>query len=157
MPYIHLSTFIAAPHDRIFNLSRSVDLHKHSMSRYKEQIVNGTVSGLMNLNDTVTWKAKHLFKERVLEVKITQLKGPDYFIDEQVKGDFKMMKHEHYFKPIENGTIMIDQFRYEIAYGTMGSLFNKFYFEKYMTRLLEERNAFIKRAAEGNQWKQFLS
>ena len=156
MPYIHLSTFIAAPHDRVFNLSRSVDLHKHSMSRYQEKIVNGKVSGLMNQNDSVTWKAKHLFKDRILEVKLTLLKVPDFFVDEQVKGDFKMMKHEHYFKPIENGTIMIDQFRYENAYGATGRLLNKIYLEKYLTRLLEARNAFIKKVAEGNQWKQFL-
>ena len=40
------------------------------------------------------------------------------FIDEQIKGDFKMMKHEHHFKPCENGTIMIDlvEFRNTLWY-----------------------------------------
>jgi ligand-binding SRPBCC domain-containing protein len=156
MSFIHLTTFIAAPQERVFDLSRSVDLHKHSMNKYAEKIVKGTMTGLMNLNDEVTWKAKHLFKERVLRTRMTELKTPDYFSDEQVDGDFVMMKHEHYFKPVENGTIMIDQFHYGIKYGFLGKLFNQIYFEKYMERLLSERNAVIKKIAEGNQWKQYL-
>jgi len=70
------------------------------------------MSGLMSLNDTVTWTAKHLFRQRRLKMKITKIQGPEFFVDEQEEGDFKMMKHEHYFKSIENGTIMIDQFHF---------------------------------------------
>jgi len=156
MPLIHITNFVAAPRERVFDLSRSVDLHKHSMSKYEEKIVKGTVTGLMNLHDEVTWKAKHIFKERVLTVKITELKKPDYFVDEQVSGEFVLLKHEHYFKPVENGTIMIDQLRYEIKRGLIGKLFNQLYLEKYMRRLLSERNEIIRKLAEGNQWKQFL-
>jgi ligand-binding SRPBCC domain-containing protein len=156
MSFIHLTTFIAAPQEIVFDLSRSVDLHKHSMNKYAEEIVKGTVTGLMNLNDEVTWKAKHLFKERVLSIRLTGLARPEYFADEQVHGSFAMMKHEHYFKPVENGTIMIDQFRYQISYGSLGKLFNRFYLENYMKRLLSERNAAIKKIAESNQWKQYL-
>jgi ligand-binding SRPBCC domain-containing protein len=156
MPFIHLTTFIAAPQERVFDLSRSVALHKSSMKDHDEKIVDGIMSGLMNLNDTVTWTAKHLFKQRRLKIRITKLNRPEYFIDEQEAGDFKLMKHEHYFKPIENGTIMIDQFHFETR-GFMGSLVNKFYLEKYMTQLLKLRNKMIKEMAEGNGWKQYLS
>jgi len=156
MPFIHLTTFIAAPQERVFDLSRSVALHKSSMKDHDEKIVDGIMSGLMNLNDTVTWTAKHLFKQRRLKIRITKLNRPEYFIDEQEAGDFKLMKHEHYFKPIENGTIMIDQFHFETR-GFMGSLVNKFYLEKYMTQLLKLRNKMIKAMAEGNGWKQYLS
>jgi ligand-binding SRPBCC domain-containing protein len=157
MPYIHLTTFIEAPRERVFDLSRSVDLHKSSMKHHEEQVVNGVMTGLMNINDDVTWKAKHLFKERTLKIKITQMQRPEFFCDEQLNGDFLSLKHEHYFKTIENGTIMIDQFRYELKKNFIMKLVNRVYLEKYMRRLLEERNAVIKTAAEGNQWKQFLS
>jgi ligand-binding SRPBCC domain-containing protein len=156
MPFIHLTTFIAAPQDRVFDLSRSVGLHKASMKHHDEKIIDGTMSGLMNLNDTVTWTAKHLFKQRRLKIKITRLQRPEYFIDEQEVGDFKMMKHEHFFKPIENGTIMIDQFHFELSKGIIGRLINNFYLEKYMTQLLKERNKMIKETAESNLWKQYL-
>lgn len=157
MPYIHLTTFIAAPHDRVFDLSRSVRLHKESMERYKETAIEGTMSGMMELGDTVTWKARHFFKDRILKIKITGYKKPDYFIDEQVHGDFSMLKHEHYFKPIQNGTLMIDQFHYETGRGVLGKVLNRLYLEQYMTRLLNERNEMIKRLAEGNQWQQFIN
>jgi ligand-binding SRPBCC domain-containing protein len=92
----------------------------------------------------------------VLRVKITEIKRPDYFADEQVEGDFKMMKHEHYFKPVDNGTIIIDQFHFKTTKGWIGNLFSQVYLEKYLTRLLIERNNIIKKIAESNQWKQFL-
>jgi ligand-binding SRPBCC domain-containing protein len=157
MPFIHLTTFIAAPRERVFDLSRSVSLHKASMKHHDEKIVEGTMSGLMNLDDTVTWTAKHLFKQRRLKIKITKIQSPELFVDEQVEGDFKMLKHEHYFKAIENGTIMIDQFHFESPNGMIGKLINNFYLERYMTNLLQERNKMIKEVAEGNLWKQYLS
>lgn len=157
MPFIHLTCFIAAPRERVFDLSRNLDLHRVSMEKYGEKLVDGPQHKLVQLDDTLTWSAKHLFKERRLKVKITGYKRPDFFIDEQVEGDFTLMKHEHYFKPVENGTLLIDQMRFETPYGVVGKLVNGLYLEKYMTRLLEERNAFIKKVAEGSRWKQYVS
>ena len=99
MPTIHLTTFIAAPVKVVFDLSRNIDLHRQSMTAYKEEAVAGIRFGLIEKEETVTWKAKHFFKSRMLRVKITDMKMPDQFTDEQVEGDFKMMKHEHHFKP----------------------------------------------------------
>jgi ligand-binding SRPBCC domain-containing protein len=157
MPFIHLTTFIAAPQERVFDLSRSIDLHKSSMKKYDESIIDGKQTGLLDLNETVTWTARHLFKQRVIRVRLTKLQRPDFFVDEQEEGDFKMMKHEHYFKPIENGTILIDQFHFETPFGFLGKWINKLYLEKYMTRLLNERNQVIKQTAEGNLWNQYLT
>lgn len=156
MPYLHLTTFIAAPIERVFDLSRSIDLHKMSMQQYGEVPVQGTTFGLMNLDETVTWKAKHLFKQRFLKVKLTFFKRPHAFIDEQVEGPFKSLKHEHYFKAIENGTLLIDQFRFEIGRGKVGTVFNNLYLTKYMERLLEQRNKMLKDVAETTQWQKYL-
>src|SRR3954471_23169953 len=103
MPLIHVTTFIEAPVERVFDLSRSIELHKESMSKHKEEAVAGTRFGLIEKDETVTWKAKHLFKMRLLRSRITTLSKPQLFIDEQVEGDFKMMQHEHHFKPCDNG------------------------------------------------------
>jgi ligand-binding SRPBCC domain-containing protein len=156
MPLIHLTTFIAAPVERVFDLSRSIDLHKHSMQAFDERPVAGKISGLIALNETVTWQAKHLFKKRRLQVKITDVQAPFSFIDEQVAGDFKSMRHEHYFKPCDNGTIMIDKFLFETPYGYLGHLVNKIWLSGYMERLLEKRNEIIKKTAESNLWNQFI-
>ena len=156
MPTIHLTTFIAAPVKVVFDLSRNIDLHRQSMTAYKEEAVAGIRFGLIEKEETVTWKAKHFFKSRMLRVKITDMKMPDQFTDEQVEGDFKMMKHEHHFKPCDNGTILIDLFHFEIPYGILGEWFNNLYLTKYMKRLLEQRNKTIKDYAETEKWKRLL-
>src|SRR5215211_7351415 len=103
MPTIHLTTFISAPIERVFDLARSIDLHKRSLSHTKEEAVAGTTTGLINLNETVTWKARHLGKTRFFKSKITALEKLNSFSDEMAEGDFKSFLHEHHFKPVENG------------------------------------------------------
>ncbi|HXB94014.1 MAG TPA: SRPBCC family protein [Puia sp.] len=156
MPTIHLTTFIAAPAERVFDLARSIDLHRKSMAHTNEQPVAGVTSGLIGLDDTVTWKAKHLMKTRVLKSRITAMDRPRSFTDEMVNGDFKMLRHEHHFKHIENGTLLIDLFHFESPYGGLGRLFNGLFLTRYMQRLLEMRNQQIKEYAESDKWKFIL-
>ena len=157
MPVIHLTTFIAAPIERVFDLSRSIDLHKHSMTKYKEEPVGSVINGLVKQGDEITWRAHHLFKTRILKTRITSFDRPNSFTDEQVSGDFTLMKHQHFFKPIDNGTIMIDIFEFQSPFGFAGSVLNKLYLTKYMRVLLEQRNKQIKEIAESNRWKNYIS
>jgi ligand-binding SRPBCC domain-containing protein len=156
MPGIHLTTLIHAPIQRVFDLSRSISLHKNSMEHTKEEAIAGRTSGLIELNETVTWRARHLGKTRILQSKITGMERPVFFCDEMVEGDFKRLRHEHHFKSIENGTIMIDLMDFESPYGALGRLFNHIYLTKYLRHLLQKRNAIIKKYAESNQWKHIL-
>jgi|SRR5437773_11290952 len=156
MPLIHLTTFIEAPVERVFDLSRNVELHKESMRQHKDEAVAGTRFGLIGRDETVTWKGKHLFKTRILRVRMTDMQKPSLFVDEQIDGSFKLMKHEHHFKPCDNGTIMIDLFHFESPYGTMGKLLNSFYLTRYLKKLLQQRNKVIKEYAESNKWRRLL-
>lgn len=79
------------------------------------------------------------------------------FVDEQQAGDFKMMKHEHHFKSIKNGVIMIDLFHFEIPFGIAGRFFNRLYLTNYLKNLLEQRNEQIKNYAETDRWKLVLN
>jgi ligand-binding SRPBCC domain-containing protein len=157
MPTIHLTTFIAAPAERVFDLSRSIDLHKKSLAHTNEQAVAGTTTGLINKDETVTWKAKHLGKTRVLKVKIADMQAPHSFTDEMVSGDFKHMKHEHHFKATANGTLLIDLFYFESPYGNIGKIANAVFLTRYLRKLLEKRNHTIKEYAETDKWKFLLN
>ena len=157
MTTIHLTTFIDAPVKRVFDLSRSINLHKKSLEHTGEEAIAGITSGLINLNEAVTWKAKHLWKNRILTVKISAMDSPHSFTDEMTKGDFASMKHEHHFKQVENGTIMIDLFHFEIPYGAFGKLLSRVYLTRYVRQLLEKRNKVIKEYAESNKWQPLLS
>lgn len=127
------------------------------MSSYKEEAVAGTRFGLIEKDEMVTWRARHLFKNRLLRVRITEMKKSEMFTDEQAEGDFKMMKHEHYFKPCDNGTIVIDLFHFESPYGMLGRWFNSLFLTQYMKNLLEKRNKTIKEYAESGRWKKLLA
>lgn len=157
MPTLHLTSFIAAPQDIVFDLNRNVSLHKISMEHVKEEAVGGVTSGLINKEDTVTWKGKHLFKTRYFTSKIIEMKPYETFTDKMVKGDFKFFEHQHYFKPADNGTIVIDIIKYETPYGFIGELVNKFYLSSYLEKLISHRNKVIKQYAETDKWRALLS
>jgi ligand-binding SRPBCC domain-containing protein len=82
---------------------------------------------------------------------------PADFTDEMIAGDFKSFKHHHHFKPIQNGTIMIDVLFFESPYGIIGRWFNKIYLTKYLQRFLTRRNNVIKQYAESEKWKAILN
>ncbi|MBP6024424.1 SRPBCC family protein [Ferruginibacter sp.] len=157
MPKIHITTFIAAPVERVFNLSRSITLHKISAKDTNEEAIAGVTSGLINLNETVTWQAKHLFKTRQHTSKISAMEIPVHFVDEMVTSDFKSFYHEHFFKVVDNGTIMIDILTFETPYGFIGRWFNKLYLKKYLEKFLAKRNNIIKEYAETEKWKAILN
>ena len=151
---IHLTTVIHASREIVFNLSRSIDLHKISTAQTSEEAIAGTTTGLIALNETVTWKAKHLFKNRTMTVKITHMEPYQYFEDAMQEGDFKSFRHEHHFKQMENGTIMTDLVEFESPFGFFGTCIDNFFMAKYLEKLLKIRNQTIKQFAENGEWKK---
>lgn len=156
MPKIHLKTFIKAKKELVFDLSRSVDLHLLSTKITNEKAIAGKTSGLMELNDTVTWRAKHLGIYQNLTSKITEFEEPNYFADEMVKGAFKSFKHQHFFDKSEDGTLMTDVFTYESPLGLLGKLADKVFLKNYLTSFLIKRNGVIKECAESEKWKEII-
>ena len=156
MPVIHLTTIIEAPVQRVFDLSRSIDLHTTSMAHTNEHAIAGKRSGLIEQEEWVTWKAQHLFKKRYLTVVITHMQPYSLFIDKMQKGDFRMMNHEHYFEQRGVATIMKDVFQFKSPYGWLGKVFNTLFLRDYMKRLLIRRNNIIKEFAETERWESIL-
>jgi ligand-binding SRPBCC domain-containing protein len=157
MPVIHLTTFVAAPVDAVFDMSRHIGLHKISQQDYSEEAISGTTSGLINKGEVVKWKAKHVFKIRYMTIKITDMNAPHFFEDSMINGDFKSFVHKHHFKAANNGTIMIDELFFETPYGIVGKLFNQFYLTHYLKTVLEKRNSVICKYAETGKWKALLT
>lgn len=157
MTTIALDTWIKAPVDIVFDLSRSIDLHTYSVSDTQEEAIDGVTTGLIGLGQTVTWRAKHLGKYRILQVKITKMDRPRYFTDVMVSGSFKSMSHQHMFLPHEGGTLMRDIFRFDAPYGLIGRLAELFLLKRYMRKFLHQRNRIIKEVAESGQSARFLS
>lgn len=157
MPTIILETKIKATSELCYKLSLSVDLHQLSTSKTGEHIVDGVKFGVMKLGDFVTWRAKHFGIWQNLSTKITNTEPYSFFTDEMIKGAFKSMKHEHYFKENGDSTLMKDVFVFSSPFGILGKVFNYLILTNYMKKLLIERNLTIKEIAESGRWGEFVN
>jgi ligand-binding SRPBCC domain-containing protein len=156
MPILKITTIIKAPTQRVFDLSRSIDLHKISTASTNEEAVAGITTGLIGLSETITWQAVHLFKQRKMTVKITEMEAPHYFKDEMLEGDFKLFQHQHYFKPIAETTEMTDILAFQSPFGWLGKLVDVVFMKRYLTHFLTLRNNTIKQFAEGEDCKKLF-
>jgi ligand-binding SRPBCC domain-containing protein len=157
MPSIRLETHIEAPIERVFDLSRSIDLHKLSTKGTDEEAIEGKISGLIGLNETVTWRAKHFGIYQKLTVKIVKYDKPNMFADEMLKGTFASMRHLHLFENEGDGTKMTDVFEFTSPLGFLGRLADYLFLERYMAKLLLKRNEELKAIAESDRWKELLA
>ena len=149
MPEILLKTVIKAPADVCFDLARSIDLHKVSTAHTGEEAIAGKTEGLIELGESVTWRAKHFGVWQTLTSKVTAMERPYRFVDEMQKGAFKSFWHEHLFEENEGITTMTDRFIYTSPLGPLGNLADVLFLKAYMTNLLIVRNEVIKEYAEG--------
>ncbi|RZJ27869.1 MAG: cell division protein, partial [Flavobacterium sp.] len=120
MKLIKLQTRIKADILIVFDLARSIDLHKISTSHTNEQAIAGRTSGLIEIDETVTWRARHFGIYQTLTSKITQFERPNIFVDEMVSGAFKSFRHEHIFETDGTETLMTDVFKFEAPGGFFG-------------------------------------
>ncbi len=148
MPIIHLETFIRAPVEICFDLSRDVDVHTASTSITNERAVAGVTSGMLQLGDEVTWEATHLFVRQRLTSRITAFERPRTFTDEMQRGAFKHLRHKHIFEARESGTLLIDKLDFASPFGFIGNIFDWLFLESYMKRFLVLHNDCIKNLAE---------
>jgi len=157
MPLIELTTHIAAPIQRCFDLARSIDFHITTAGKTGETAIAGRMTGLIGLDETVTWRAKHLGVWQKLTSKITALERPKHFRDEMIKGAFASLCHDHYFEEEAGGTAMHDNFTFESPLGPLGMLANWLFLEAYLRQFIVERNALLKATAESEGWRAFLA
>ena len=155
MPKIHLETTIDADIQTVFDLSRNIDFHQESTAKTNEKAIAGKTSGLIELGETVTWRAKHLGFYQTLTTKIIEMESPKLFTDVMIQGTFKSMKHQHIFEEKDGKTLMIDIFEFESPFGILGKIFNQIYLKNYLKRFLLERNKMLKEIGESSFHNQF--
>jgi len=141
-------TRIAAPVEACFELSLTVEAHTASMGDSGEQAIGGVTTGLMGPGDQVTWRARHFGVPFTMTSAITEYDSPHRFVDEQVRGPFRSWRHEHVFAPVPDGTLMTDRVEFASPAGPIGRLVNRLVLTRYMTALLEERNAWLRAELE---------
>ena len=71
--------------------------------------------------------------------EITQVSQPNFFIDEQRKGPYKIWHHEHHFKKVEGGTLMTDLLSYDIGMWIFGWVAGKIFVHSKVKQIFEFR------------------
>ena len=133
---------VLAP-ERLFDLARDITAHTDSMSGFRETTVGGVRSGLIGLNDEVTWRAWHFGLPLRMTSRITAMSPPRGFTDEQTRGPFRYFNHEHIFRPNGEGTLMIDRVSFAAPLGFLGRIVERLVLASYLRRLIEQRNSFL--------------
>jgi len=146
---ISVEMWISAEPQKCFDAARDIDLHQKSLAHTKEIAVDGRVSGLIELGESVTWRGRHLGVTQHFTSKITAFDPPRYFQDTMQRGAFRSFVHDHYFIAENGGTRMVDDLEFVAPLGVLGRVAEWLVLKKYLTRLLATRAEVIKRACEG--------
>jgi ligand-binding SRPBCC domain-containing protein len=152
-------TRIHAPIERCFDLARSVEVHLAGNVHSGEQAValEGVTSGLIDLGQRVTWRARHFGVAWTLTSEITAMNGPAFFQDAMTRGPFGSMKHDHLFRSLSaDETEMTDVFCFSAPLGWLGRVAESVYLARYMRALLCERNRVLQQIAESSRWRKYL-
>jgi ligand-binding SRPBCC domain-containing protein len=150
---------ICAPVERCFDLARSVEVHLAGNIHSGETALatGGITSGLLGVGQRVDWRAKHFGVWHNLTSEITGMERPAWFQDRMVRGIFRFMKHDHFFRTLSNDeTEMRDVFCFAAPLPLLGRLAELTFLRRYMQALLRERNAVIREIAESSAWERYL-
>jgi ligand-binding SRPBCC domain-containing protein len=118
-------TVVRAPIEQSFDLARSVEVHLAGNVHSGEMAVAmaGVTSGLIGMPQRVTWRARHIGIRWKLTSEIMAMDRPWYFQDAMVRGPFRSMRHDHFFRAISaDQTEMRDVFCFEAPLAVLGRL-----------------------------------
>ncbi len=139
-------TALPVPVERAFDASRDIDLHVASMTKSKERAIAGTTSGLIGPDETVTWQAWHLGVRFRMTSRIVEFERPVRFVDSQLRGPFRRLRHEHRFVPTPAGCDMFDDIEFEAPFGLLGRVVERLILGRYMEKLIDQRNRVLRDA-----------
>jgi ligand-binding SRPBCC domain-containing protein len=69
----------------------------------------------------------------------------------------KLLRHRHFFRSEDNGTMMEDNLEFAAPVPVLGQIVEVLVLKEYLRRFLRERNAYIKQVAESEEWRKYLS
>ena len=153
------TTLIGAPIDRVFDLSRSVEVHLLANVHDNEQAlaIGGVITGLVDLGQQVTWRAKHFGFWHNLTSETTAMEAPTYFQVTMVKGIFRFMQADHRLRSLPSGVMeLTDIFAIAAPLPILGPIAEGLFLRRYMMKLNRERNTVIKQLAESDDWQRYL-
>ncbi|GAB3272351.1 hypothetical protein GCM10027586_21230 [Kineococcus gypseus] len=146
---IEIVTVVDAPATVVFDLELDVDVHAASLAGSGETATTSTGRRRLGPDDEVTFSARHLGRRWCMTSRVTAYERPHRFVDEQVRGPFRTLRHEHLFEALSaQRTRMTDRMGITAPAGPLGTAVTHLLLAPYLRRLLRQRAAHVKHAAE---------
>ena len=98
---------------------------------YAGQIITYTVSPILGI--LTLWVTE-----------ITHVNKPNFFVDEQRVGPYRMWHHQHRFNETVNGTTVEDIVDYIMPFGPLGDIIHALYVKQKLDKIFDYRNEILK-------------
>jgi ligand-binding SRPBCC domain-containing protein len=142
-------TLVRASAEQVFDLELDSDVHAASLAASGERATTSTGRAALGPGDEVTFAARHLGRTWRLTSRVTEFERPRRFVDEQVRGPFRRMRHEHVFEQSDPAsTRMTDRMSFEAPLGALGAVVARWILAPYLRNLLVRRGTYIRQLAE---------
>ncbi len=120
--------------------------------------VEGRTSGLVIGGDTVLWKGWQLGLPQFHKSLISRFEPFRFFQDTMIAGRFKTFQHDHAFTENQDASITLaDELRFSMPFGPLGWFVGRVVMVPHIRGLLKRRFALLKRIAETEEWREYLS
>ena len=143
MAVVEVVTLVRCPPERLFDLCLDMDVHRASLAGSRETATTSTGRPVLGPGDEVTLQARHLGIRWRLTSRVTEYDRPLRFVDEQVRGPFRAMRHEHRFDAAGPGLVQMTD-RMTVVF----PLVSRALVAPYLRRLLRARADHLRRVAE---------
>ncbi len=146
---------VRAPIERCFLLSTSVEIVERELGMHP---VRGRTSGLVVEGDTVRWEGWQLGLPQFHESLVEFFEPLIFFRDRMIAGRFTRFEHDHHFVDRGDGAIVLrDELRFVMRWGWVGKLIGRWILVPHIRGLMRKRFTLLKKIAEGDEWKHYLS
>jgi ligand-binding SRPBCC domain-containing protein len=100
---------------------------------------------MLEAGDLVTFEGKHFGIRQRFTARIVEMRRPDVFVDEMVRGAFKWMRHTHEFHDLDGGTLMRDILEWEAP---LGFIADPLFLKRHMRWFVTTKQRALKDIAE---------
>ena len=150
---------IAAPIDRCFLLSTSIEIVQQTLGMKPVRKESRKTSGFVATGDQLLWRGWKFGLPQMHETLITGYDPPRFFQDTMGRGRFAHFQHDHRFTSIPGSTEateLSDEVRFTMPFGWPGRLVGRLIMVPHIRGLLRRRFRLLKRIAETEQWRDYL-
>jgi ligand-binding SRPBCC domain-containing protein len=149
MTVLRVTTVVHAPAEVVFDLARDVREHTAALAHTGERVEPpGRTEGLLEEGDLVCFRARHFGLTMRLCARVVRMERPREFVDEQVRGAFRRLRHTHTFTATHGGTLVTDVLEWTAPLGPLGRLTDALVLRRHLRGIVTARNAHLKRRAE---------